>query len=217
KATYEYRARTSHARPWPQRAPNTSSERRTHREPELPLLLRLQVVVEHVAPRRIHRKNQPERHVQHRHEEADFRSGRRLERIRFADDVRPDRQLYPSQWIRDYTNGVDERRIQRARRRPEEYRLLPREMLADVAHLPGIEEQHQTHRAGDVNQVFGIEQEALVAADRNAGDFIARGHRPDVETADAVLATQENLLEDRQHPGVAVRTQVFPRRSESER
>jgi hypothetical protein len=51
-----------------------SSERRPYGEAELEALLRQQVVVEHAAALRVHRKNQPERHVQHRHEEPDFRA-----------------------------------------------------------------------------------------------------------------------------------------------
>src|SRR5689334_11376080 len=118
----------------------TLSERRANREAELESLLRLQVVVQHVATRRIHRENQAERHVQHRHEEANFRSRRCFEREGLANDVRLDWQHISGQWIGDYTNGVEERRIEGARRGPLINRLLPGEVLTHVANLARIEE-----------------------------------------------------------------------------
>src|SRR5437667_6525475 len=48
-------------------------------EPELERALRLQGVVQHAGPLRVIGEDQPERHVQHRHEEADLDAGRRLE------------------------------------------------------------------------------------------------------------------------------------------
>src|SRR5207244_1098699 len=100
-------------------------EGRADREPELELALRLQSVVEHAAPLRIHCKNEAERNVQHRHEEAHFGAGRRLE-------------------------------------------------------------------------ILQVEVEQLIAAENQAGDRIGRSDRPDVESAYAVLAPEEQLLENRQ-------------------
>ena len=76
--------------------------------------------------------------------------------------------------------------------------FLPREVLAGVADLAGVGEQHQAHRPGDVDQVLGVEQQALVAAEHEAGDRVARADGADVEAADAVFAAEEQLLEDRQ-------------------
>jgi hypothetical protein len=78
-------------------------------------------------------------------------------------------------------------------------RLLPHEVLADVADLAGVGEQHEAHGAGDRNQVLDVAEQALVAADDDARERIARPHRPDIEPAHAVLAAEEQLLEDRQH------------------
>ena len=49
-----------------------------------------------------------------------------------------------------------------------------------------------------MNDLLDVEQQALVAAEHEAGDGILRADRADVEAADAVLAAEEQLLEDRQ-------------------
>ena len=64
--------------------------------------------------------------------------------------------------------------------------FLPREPLPDVADLAGVVEQHQAHRAGDIDQVLGVEQQRLVAAEDQArSPWIARTDRADVVAADA--------------------------------
>ena len=83
--------------------------------------------------------------------------------------------------------------------------LLPGEGLARSPHLAGVEEQDQPHRAGDVDVLLDVEQQALVAAEHEAGERIGRSDRADVEAADAVLAAEEQLLEDRQLDGAADR------------
>ena len=60
-------------------------EGRTDGETESELLLRLQVVVEDARPLRIVVEDQPERHVEHGHEEPDLDAGRRLEGAALAD------------------------------------------------------------------------------------------------------------------------------------
>src|SRR5438045_4935955 len=95
--------------------------------------------------------------------------------------------------------------------------LRPPEGLADVADLPGVVEEHQADRTGDVNQIFRVEQHALVAANLDARDRIARRHGPNVEAADTVLTAEEDLLEDWQDHGVAVRPDVLARHAEPER
>jgi hypothetical protein len=82
--------------------------------------------------------------------------------------------------------------------------------------LPGIIEQHEAHRPGDVNQIFRVEQQALVAADNELRDGIPRTDAPEVEPANAVLAAEEEVLEDRQLFGVGVGGDVFDRRPEPE-
>ena len=76
--------------------------------------------------------------------------------------------------------------------------LFPREGLPDVAHLPCIVEQHDPHLTGDGDQVLGVEQQALVAAEHDLRAGHGRPDRADVEAADAVFAAEEQPLEDRQ-------------------
>ena len=45
--------------------------------------------------------------------------------------------------------------------------FLPRERLAEVAHLAGVEEADDAHLAGDREHVLGVEQQALVAAEHD--------------------------------------------------
>src|SRR6185436_16590101 len=73
--------------------PFSELERRAYGEPELVLLLGLEVVVQHVATLRVHREDQPERNVEHRHEEPDLGARRRLERAGRPDGVDPRRQI----------------------------------------------------------------------------------------------------------------------------
>src|SRR6188472_951206 len=84
-----------------------SLERRADGETELETFLEIQVVVEHVAALGIHRENQPEGHVQDRHEEADFRSRRRLERARLANRTALDGRCNPAERTLKYTNSVE--------------------------------------------------------------------------------------------------------------
>src|SRR5688500_12334526 len=110
-------------------------EGRSHCEAEDLVLLRTEVVVEHALALRVPGVNQPERHVQYRHEEAQLDARRGLERARLADDFRGDARRVRQREVRG-REGIDERR----RRREDETRqvLFPRERLADVAHLAGV-------------------------------------------------------------------------------
>src|SRR2546427_8705024 len=150
-------------------------EGRADREPELELALRLQRVVEHAASLRVHRKNEAERNVQHRHEEPDFGTGRRLE-------------ILQVEALPRYVHHVQ---VVEADERPALH-------LVARLHLSGVVEQNEADRAGNRNLLLDVEVEQLVAAENQAGDRIGRSNRPDVESAYAVLAPEEQLLENRQ-------------------
>ena len=75
-------------------------------------------------------------------------------------------------------------------------------LLAEVAHLAGVVEEHDAHLAGDRDQVLGVEQQALVAAEHDERARHRRPDRADVEAAHAVLAAEEQPLEDRQRSSV---------------
>src|SRR5262249_43578850 len=80
--------------------------------------------------------------------------------------------------------------------------LRQAERLPLVFDLSDVVEQHQAHRTGDVDQVFGVAEDALVAADDQARHQVARADAADVEAAAGVFAAQEELLENRQDRGL---------------
>ena len=100
-----------------------------------------------------------------------------------------------------HAEDVTQNRTQRARENLLNDRLFPAEALTAAPHLAGIVEQHETHRTGNVDQVLGIEQEALVAAEDETGRRIARTDAADVEAADAVLAAEEQPSRRSAAPG----------------
>src|SRR4051812_1252119 len=191
------------------------SERRSHREPELVLLFGLEVVVEHARTRRVHREDQPERHVQHRHEEPDFGARRDLERGDLVDRDRDARQRVAQE--RQNLEHVARERRQAAWRHLACEGFLPREVLALVPNLAGVGKQDEPHRARDADQILGVEQQALVAADDQLRCRIARADAADIEAANAVFAPEEQFLENRQLLRAAVRRDVLHRRAEPDR
>src|SRR5204862_3446014 len=106
---------------------------------------------------------------------------------------------------------VEER--QRLRDTPYQ-RLFERERLPDVAHLPGIVEQDDPQLAHDVDVLLDVEQQALVAAEHQAGIGILGADASNVEPADRIFAAEKDLLEDRQIPGIRVRMDVLGERAQ---
>ena len=84
-------------------------------------------------------------------------------------------------------------------------------------HLSGIVEHHESHRPGDANQFLDVEQQALVAAEDQAGEWIFGTDGPDIETTHAVFATEKQLREDRQVQRSAERVDVLVLRAKPER
>src|SRR2546425_3104315 len=172
------------------------SERRAHSEPELERFLGLQLVVEHARALRIVGEDQPERDVQHRHEEPNLQASRGLE-------VSPREVL-----------SREERRLPRQAQRDEGgWRLQFRSRL----HLPGIVKDHEAYWAGDGDELLDVEQQALVAAKDQPGVWILGADRSDVEAAHAVLTALEELRENRQLLRPRERVDVLVLRAEAER
>ena len=82
------------------------------------------------------------------------------------------------------------------------------ERLAVVLNLASIIEQNEPHRPADRNQVFGVEQQALVAADDDPAVRILGPDAPQIVAADAVSAAQHQPLEDGQR-AASCRTDVM--------
>ncbi len=168
------------------------SERRPHGEAELERLLRLQLVVEHPDPLTGCRRRSAGT--------GTFSTGMK-KRISAPVDVLKSLSLPVT---------VSARRSDRSDRSCSGSTSSGRRRtIADVsfqangcrvAHLAGVVEQDQPHRPGDVDDLLEVEQQALVAAEHQAGDSEVRSGPIDaeVEAADAVLAAEEQLLEDRQ-------------------
>src|SRR5437667_10134522 len=172
------------------------SERRADRKPELKRFLGLELVVEHARALRIVGEDQPERDVQHRHEEPNLQASRGLE-------VSPRKVL-----------SRDERRLPGQAQRDEGgWRLKLRPRL----HLPGIVKDHEAYGAGDGDELLDVEQQALVAAKDEPGNWILGTDRSDVEAAHGVLTAHEQLRENRQLLRPRERVDVLVLRAEAER
>ena len=78
-------------------------------------------------------------------------------------------------------------------------------ILAHGPHLPRVVEEHQPHWTGNGDQVLDVEEQALVAADDESVTGSRGPTDPEVESAHAVLAAEEQPLEDGQRDGAAVR------------
>src|SRR4051812_17661299 len=175
---------------------STPLEGRSDREAELERLLRLQHVVEHAGPLRVVGEDEPEWHVQHRHEEAELETGRGLP------------VLHVEALTRLHHHG-GRSACRHKRRRSDERR--------PTLHLAGVVERDQANRAGNRDLLFDVEQQALVAAEHEAVHWILRPDRPDVEAAHAVLATEEQLFKDRQCLRAAERVDVLRLPAHAER
>ena len=75
---------------------------------------------------------------------------------------------------------------------------LQLERLTGVLNLASIIEQNEPHRPADGNQVLGVEQQALVAADDDAAARVLGTDAPQIVAAYAVAATKDQSLEDGQ-------------------
>ena len=98
--------------------------------------LRLQRVVQDAGARWIVSKDQPERHVQHRHEEADLEARRCLEGVDLLRHERGDRRQRESGNRRDRIGQHEQ--LRRNRHDLVDQRLLEREALPHIAHLAGV-------------------------------------------------------------------------------
>jgi YD repeat-containing protein len=102
--------------------------------------------VEHADALWVIGEDQPERHVQHRHEEPDLGARRRLERAGLPDHLLERRRRVRRHQLRRRERIVDRRQV-RVDRLGDVF--LHRERLPDFADLAGVVEQHQAHGPGD--------------------------------------------------------------------
>src|SRR5262245_34915115 len=177
------------------------SEGCAHSEPELERFLGLKLVVQHTAPLRVIGKNESKRYVQHRHEESNLGSGGSLERAAQSggDDGRRCA-------VGQQASG---RRVEQQRQRRRHGRaklVMPRNRLTPTADATGLEGQTQPHGSGNVDVLLDVDEQALVAAEHEAGFEVRRTNRPQVVTAHAVFAAEEELFKDRQ---IAVARQIL--------
>ena len=149
---------------------------------------------------RVHRENQPERHVQHRHEEADLRAGRRLER------ARPGRPLRSSTVRRERQRVEDVERIAGCCRRsaaPCTVRWILSSFQPKFWPLSRTwpASANSTRRTGPAMLIrySALNSRLLLPPRTMPGRRVARPDGADVEAADAVFAAEIQPLVNRQH------------------